>query len=201
MDAAEFMGIVWNALYDVSGIRWLPLIIHSAHEGDFAPIETLARLAYAPAGPEAMSWGMNYAVECAERWSTDSPQRLLAATRNLRAPIDRISAEHFMPMAEICRACQVRSRLPEAREAVTSAIPTLLLSGEFDPGTPPCYAELTARTLKRHYRYVFPGMGHTDGLLSSCCSSIQSQFLDDPTRAPDASCIRKMPDGEFVAPD
>jgi hypothetical protein len=41
-------------------------------------------------------------------------------------------------------------------------------------------------------------MGHTDSFFGRCWTSVQSQFLDHPTRAPDASRIENMPNGEFV---
>ncbi len=85
------------------------------------------------------------------------------------------------------------------KEPVSSDVPTLLLTGEFDPATPPAFAEMAAQTLGRHYLYVFPGMGHTDGFFSLCWSSIASGFLADPERAPDSSCIAQMGEPQFVA--
>jgi hypothetical protein len=145
-----------------------------------------------------MSWGMNYAVECAEGWSEETRQQLLAAGSTLNPAIAEAAVRQFMPMEEVCRVWDVPSELPEADEAVVSTIPTLLLSGEFDPGTPPAFAEIAAAGLSHHYSYVFPSMGHTDAFLSRCWSSIQSQFLDNPERAPDTSCIGEMSDAVFV---
>jgi pimeloyl-ACP methyl ester carboxylesterase len=192
MHASEFLDLVWNTLYDISGIRWLPLIIHHTYEGDYNVLETLVRLKYAAAGPESMSWGMNYAVECAEGWSEETRQKLLAAGRNLNPAIAEAAVGQFMPMEEVCREWNVPTELPDADKAVASRIPTLLLSGEFDPGTPPAFAEMVGANLTHHYSYVFPSMGHTDGFLSQCWSSIESRFLDDPENAPDAGCIGDM---------
>jgi pimeloyl-ACP methyl ester carboxylesterase len=196
--ADEFLALVWNTLYDISGIRWLPLVVHHAYQGDYETLETLARVKYAGDASESMSWGMNYAVECAEEWSEDTRQKVLAAGRGLNPAIAEAAVGQFMPMEDMCREWNVPSELPESDEAVSSQVPTLLLSGEFDPGTPPAFAEVAAATLPRHYSYVFPSMGHTDGFLSRCWSSVQSQFLDNPERAPDSSCIREMPDAVFV---
>lgn len=201
LHADAFLEVMWNSLYDVTTIRWLPLIVHEAYGGNFAPLETLARLKPDDSGGEAMSWGMNYSVECAEEWSPQHKERLLSAAQGLPAAIRQSAINHFIHMEPLCKTWAVLTEAPECDEPVRSEIPTLLLSGEFDPATPPAFARIAASGLKKHYSYVFPGMGHTDSFFSRCWSSIQSQFLADPSHPPDASCINQMPDGEFVLPE
>jgi hypothetical protein len=84
---------------------------------------------------------------------------------------------------------------------VRSDIPALLLSGEFDPGTAPAFAALAAETLTHHYSYVFPYRGHTDGFTNPCQSTITSDFLDDPGRAPDTHCLAAMDVPPFAVPE
>jgi pimeloyl-ACP methyl ester carboxylesterase len=74
-------------------------------------------------------------------------------------------------------------------ERVASAIPTILLVGEFDPATPSTYADFAAATLARADLFRFPATGH--GLLGSdaCASAIVEAFLDDPTTRPAAACM------------
>jgi hypothetical protein len=75
---------------------------------------------------------------------------------------------------------------------VTSDVPALIMSGQFDPITPSTNGEQVAATLSTAYTYVFPGLGHAGLGLSVCKKGIMAQFLDDPTRTPDASCIDDM---------
>ena len=49
-----------------------------------------------------------------------------------------------------------------------SDIPTLLLSGQFDPATPPRFADIAAETLSNSYSFVVPMAGHGVGLDTSC---------------------------------
>ena len=70
-----------------------------------------------------------------------------------------------------------------------SAVPTLVLPGEYDPVTPPAWGELAAETLDVSYFYVLPGGGHAVVDASECMMRIAQAFLDTPTVEPDASCL------------
>ncbi len=71
------------------------------------------------------------------------------------------------------RTCTARLR---------SDIPTLLLSGEADPVTPPADAERAARGLAHHRHLVLSGEGHGQ-LATGCVPRLMAEFLD--TAAPD----------------
>ena len=72
-----------------------------------------------------------------------------------------------------------------------SDIPTLLLSGEADPVTPPADAERAALKLTRHRHLVLKGEGHGQ-LGTGCMPRLTAEFLD--SAAPDkldASCLKE----------
>jgi hypothetical protein len=76
---------------------------------------------------------------------------------------------------------------------VVSDIPTLLLSGRFDPITPPTFAETVAATLGRAYVYTFPNTSHGAFWSSPCANQIIFDFLENPYETPDASCLPDEP--------
>jgi hypothetical protein len=82
-------------------------------------------------------------------------------------------------------------------EPVKSDIPTLLLSGGFDPITPASYAQEVASTLSHSYSFVFPAGGHGQLLEGDCPEGIAQAFLANPNQPPDASCIQLHPAPEF----
>jgi pimeloyl-ACP methyl ester carboxylesterase len=96
-----------------------------------------------------------------------------------------------------CPIWQTRFANPSEHESVRSDIPTLILSGRFDDRTPTEHARRIAATLSHSYLYEFPNEGH-DARPGSCHLSILKQFLDNPFRAPDASCIAAIPPVVFV---
>ena len=72
---------------------------------------------------------------------------------------------------------------------MTSDVPSLLLSGEADPVTPPADAERLARGLARHRHLVLAGEGHGQ-LATGCVPRLMAAFLDAPDpQALDAACL------------
>jgi pimeloyl-ACP methyl ester carboxylesterase len=82
---------------------------------------------------------------------------------------------------------------------IVSDIPTLVTHGQYEGSTD---VEATQRkitaALTRAYAYTFPGEGHA-GAPSGCHGSIVQQFLENPTREPDAACIARMSPVKFRA--
>jgi pimeloyl-ACP methyl ester carboxylesterase len=82
---------------------------------------------------------------------------------------------------------------PDSREnqPVRSAIPTLLLAGEYDPVTPPAYARRAAETLDQATLLEFPGVGHAT-FTQSCPMKIISEFIATPTGRLNSGCQQEM---------
>ena len=74
------------------------------------------------------------------------------------------------------------------RTPVASDIPTLLLSGEFDPTTPPRWADLAAQTLSRSHSFVVPMAGHGVGMDTPCGRKLAGAFLNAPSADPSPAC-------------
>ncbi|MBP7570950.1 MAG: alpha/beta fold hydrolase [Acidobacteria bacterium] len=196
LDGDDFRDMAWNALFDVQKARWLPAMIWRAARGDTTIWgEMIAANAAEHAGG-LMSWGMHYSIECSGSWAFQSPRRLAEAASRLDPAIRGGVVRTLETPFGICADWRVPP-VPEVKAPVQSDVPVLLLSGEFDPGTPPAFAEIAARTLPRSYRYVLPYLGHTDGFTSACHASIVLAFLDDPAHAPDTSCLAGMDRAAF----
>src|ERR1700722_7869980 len=84
--------------------------------------------------------------------------------------------------------------------ALHSDIPTLLLSGEADPVTPPVDAERAATGLTRHRHLILKGEGHGQ-LPTGGMPIITADFLDNPVPDKlDASCLdRHTPEPFFLS--
>jgi pimeloyl-ACP methyl ester carboxylesterase len=92
----------------------------------------------------------------------------------------------------LCQSWPYRQRNPNDYTAVTSAVPTLLVSGAFDPLTSPSWAQAASTTLTNGYWVEFPGLGHDEGASTdSCPQSVLSGFINAPG-PPDASCTQSM---------
>ena len=129
LEDAVFTGLYMNA-QDL-----VPLIIDRADGGDFTYVTSL--LLPLLLFDDSVAEGMHLAVTCADRGDTDADS---AAFPDILPRLAESTREQARAGVEICRDWGIEL-LPRADlQPVTSAIPTLLLSGDYDPITPPDYA-------------------------------------------------------------
>jgi pimeloyl-ACP methyl ester carboxylesterase len=83
---------------------------------------------------------------------------------------------------------------------IAALMPALVLSGEYDPVTPPTDGAQVASNLSMGQYLLFNGLGH--GVLRgdiarsgqlSCAQKILFQFLDEPELVVDDSCVEELP--------
>ncbi len=74
------------------------------------------------------------------------------------------------------------------------------MAGEYDPITPPDWGRHAAETLKNSFFFEYPGMGHGTSLGGGCPTEMMIAFLEDPTRAPDDTCIGEMGGPQWAVP-
>lgn len=73
----------------------------------------------------------------------------------------------------------------------TVEIPVLVLSGEFDPITPPSGGDVVAASLPNATHLVFPNGAHGQ-FGDVCATGIMTEFVSNPAQAPDSSCIADL---------
>ena len=188
---------VFSWLYSVNAIQAIPYLIHELAEGRAQDAVRMG-VAY-EAQLTALSLGMHYTVQCQEEYISSAARNyagIIAAYPHLSGYL-RYPVEGADTLQRLCGLWQAEARPDIANSPVESDIPTLLLSGDFDPITPPAYADLAARTLSTSYSFVWPQVGH--GVLRSdaCAVDIALDFIKAPTAEPDDSCIAKAPAIEF----
>lgn len=193
-----------NALQSAALIPFLPLFTVSTASGN----TTLLAIALSPlAAPEYYSHGLALAVLCTEEIPFDTPEVLTSA----EAGVDPIFVHAYSAIpyrsSALRHACAEWGDPPDAveNEPVSSEVPALILAGEYDTATPPAYAQLAAETLPHSYIFEFRGFGHVELLQQAastgppaCAMQVMAQFLDDPTHAPDGSCVAALPPPHFV---
>ena len=94
-------------------------------------------------------------------------------------------------LTAICKIWPHGSVDADLHSPLESEVPTLLLSGEADPVTPPGDAEHAARGLARHRLLVLQGEGHGQ-IATACVPRLMAAFLDDPDpQALDVGCLKE----------
>ena len=82
-------------------------------------------------------------------------------------------------------------------QPIVSNVPTLMLCAEFDHVCPPKYAEDLEAGLSNSHLYVFKGLTHTQVAMTPCLLMMMHEFTNDPSKAPDDSCVKQY-QNEFV---
>lgn len=170
-------------LYWTATIPLLPASIYALADGNPHFVENY--VSPSRFGGLRVTSGMSNSVMCMEFVGEDYP----AFQAEGVPPVVAEALLTYMDYRHICGLWGV-DLLPAAlREPVQSDIPVLLLSGEFDPITPPENGDVVADLLSHSFSYTFPGVGHGALRSGACALSIMQDFLDDPAREPDASCM------------
>ena len=60
---------------------------------------------------------------------------------------------------------------------------------------------MVSEDLSNSFFYEFPGIGHGASVGVDCSTNIALEFLDDPLREPDSTCIADMTGPKFVVPE
>jgi pimeloyl-ACP methyl ester carboxylesterase len=163
----------------------LPLLIHeAATTGDYSRIASQLMITAASLS-DSISQGMELSVVCAEdfpRFSQDEDfnHAYLMGDSMMRA--SRIQ----------CGLWPRGSAPADFNQPVESDKPALLLSGEFDPVTPPEYADEVLSHLSDGMHLVAPGQGHSVSG-KGCLGRLVSEFIiAASSNELDTSCIQQM---------
>ena len=155
--------VAWNVVAD--GVRWaallpgpsawLPLMIHEAAAGDFAPLAQ-ASVNSRLGAIDGITMGLFFSVTCAEDIPFIDPAQVPARTagtflgdyrvRAADGGLRRLAARHGSSRATASRS--------------HSDVPVLVINGERDPVTPPAFGPRVTRAMTHAVRVVVPWGSH-----------------------------------------
>ena len=161
----------------------LPLVVSEAEKGNHEPLMAIAEVWTGQVGGQ-LNRAMQWSVICAE----DAP-RYRPDPADANTVLGPDMARLFFT------ACQKwpRASVPaKAIEPFRTDLPTLLLSGELDPVTPPVYGEEVAKGLGNARHLVLRGQGH-GAMGVGCTPKLIGQFIEALTpKALDAKCLDSL---------
>jgi pimeloyl-ACP methyl ester carboxylesterase len=168
------------AVFDSLGSPQLPKAIYEARGGDFIHL-----IPFGAPDVGMTSTGLLYSVVCSEQVLPSPPAQLTEADNAYPQLHHLFSA---LQTRGLCRQWGVPAAPAMEQQAVSSAIPSLILSGRFDPQTPPAYGVETARTLPNSHLFTFPDLAHAVSH-DPCAMTLIATFVDQPATAPSAECF------------
>jgi pimeloyl-ACP methyl ester carboxylesterase len=182
----NLLGVALRLLsYSSMQASLLPTLIHQAAHGNLAPLAAQAIMGVRQVGDQIAN-GMQYSVLCSE----DEP--FYDAANMDRAAMLKTyqGTEQVDGVREICKLWPKGPVDADLHSPLHSDIPTLLLSGEADPVTPPDDAERAAQGLTRHRHVIVKDEGHGQ-LAIACMPRLMAAFLDSPQPEKlDVTCLK-----------
>ena len=183
MEAIRYM------LYGTQGASRVPLLLHLAAQGDFGPLAEAAldsRRRIVATG----SNGLYLSITCAEDLPWIKP-----------GEGERLAANTFLGdyrLRQQREACELwpRATIPSDYNVATKgSAPVLILTGEWDPVTPPANGDAVAKHLPNSLHVVVPDGAHgIDGLEGiGCIHRLNAEFVERGTvKGLDTSCVREI---------
>jgi pimeloyl-ACP methyl ester carboxylesterase len=174
-----------NLLYVPALASLIPLGVERASRGDWT---TLAGATEAFSSTVDISVGMFLSVACAEDISRITDAEAAEQTRGTFLGPGWLS--RLRQQCEAWHAAQLPSSF---FDPVRGTAPTLLLSGQLDPVTPPSWGDQVAQALTPSRHVIVPGGGHGVSTLG-CVPELISDFLESlDLQALQLACVERLP--------
>ena len=176
-------------LYNPVAAARVPLVIHLAAQGNFVPL-TQTALRYRKFLVGSCCNGMYLSVTCAEDLPWIKPGEGEKMAENTFLGDYRLREQR--------EACALWPRATIAKDfpdPVRSDVPVLILTGEWDPVTPPSNGDAAAKTLKNNLHIVVPHGAHGLGGLENidCITRIATDFVErGTTNGLDTACVKTI---------
>ncbi len=193
LDGEGLRSLFFQIFYIGDAYAFFPRLVAQIEAGDF---DQLAFLWEQFAFDRSMSTGMYYSVICAE--DADFVPEEVELTGVLPELEDAGMVDDLQYYLDACAVWDVETLPPTVDDPVTSDIPTLLLSGQFDPITPPSNADLAATARSNAMHVVDTTGSHGVAFLDPCIDQITSNFLNDPQSEPDTACLAELERADVV---
>ena len=162
----------------------LPLELNEAAQGRYEPLMALSKLLENSIGDQ-ITYGMQLSVIC-----TEDAAELKADSADVGS---LLGIDMLATLQAQCAVWPHGPRPADFRQPLTGKLPVLILSGEFDPVTPPRYGDEVLKHLPSGRHLVVRGQGH-NVLPVGCVPKLFARFVDTgDARKLDVACLDKVP--------
>jgi pimeloyl-ACP methyl ester carboxylesterase len=191
----RMINLIVHLLQFTDVLQYIPKWIYEFYEGD-ANSDFMLKgfMYYFVFTHEVSSEGKGLSLQCDEEISFSSAQSIESANAVVSPRLqETVNQGRYLAM---CPAWDVEPAAEIEIQPVVSDIPTLLLTGDNDPGSPPAWSIAIAENLSNSHYFEFPwashGLSYGVSPASLCARSITSAFIANPTTTPDSACIDKL---------
>jgi pimeloyl-ACP methyl ester carboxylesterase len=189
---SKLLGTIFQQLYSVPSRNLIPLIIHQAYLNNYMP---LAGLIAMTDEVQMVYTGLLFNITCNEDFPKITPEMLAEDANN--------SFGGDNSQLAFKKACGIWPKYRPSEEfyqSVTANIPTLILSGELDPVTPPSNGDFSAASIPNSHHIVVDNISHGVATSTGTCGVlIINEFLSTLTpNKLDETCLEEVPAESFM---
>lgn len=177
-DLAAFL---MDTTYSNRGVRSLPADLEKIIARDLSPVAAIAgdRTYYTE--------GQHMAHLCKEELPFESAARVAEGAAG--DPVAETLVPGLSRLFAVCAAIDVGPADPVENAPVHTDIPTLFIAAEIDPGCPPPLTRKAAETYENSQVMIVTNATHGVTGQNACAARAARDFLRDPSRAVDQSCL------------
>lgn len=189
IDKSKLVSNVRMQLYSVAMRSLVPLVIHQAFLENYLPLAGLVSQGEQGLG---IYIALTFNIVCNEDIPKITPSMLVKDADN-----DFGGNDSQLAWQTACPVWPQYRPSEDFYQPVTANIPTLILSGNLDPVTPPSNGEYPVKTLPNSHHIIIKNSAHTS--LGTCAPKIINEFLS--TLKPnelDESCLDELPAESFM---
>ena len=182
IDGEEFLYYLIFIFRMDSSYANLPYLISQAENGRFDLYKWYSEML---TFEEVDSDGLYYAVVSGEHTPLLKPDR----SEYFIPKLSEIEIEEFEENLQEFDVWEVTPSTEILSEMPSSSVPALLMSGYYDPATPPEYGEITLKSFLNGQHVIDPVGGHGIAFDDDCTENILINFLEEPKQAVDSECL------------
>ena len=184
-----------SMLYSSSASKWIPAFIHWASLGYYSPIAEYT-VDYRKGINDDLTDGMYLCVTCTETIPYEDYELAVSQAAGTLMGTYRLEQQH--------NACDlwIKGEIPsDFHQMWEMNIPTLIVSGEIDPVTPPEYGDDLASYLPYSIHVIIPNAAHEFATVwNDCIDSLVAQFISQGHLAGlNADCVNTNTRPPFVS--
>lgn len=177
--ADDLGGYLMDASYFTAGV--LPRDLWKIIQGDLSPVQDFVE------SRDYYSEGQFMTHLCKEEIPFES--RAAVADGTEKDPVARLMVVSMQRIHDVCKGIDVGPISKVEQAVVKTAIPTLFLAAEIDPGCPPELTKAAAKGYMGSQVVIVTNATHGVSRSSPCTRKMIRNFFQDPTKPVDRSCL------------
>lgn len=177
--ADDLGGYLMDASYFTAGV--LPRDLWKIIQGDVSPVQEFVE------SRDYYSEGQFMTHLCKEEIPFESRADVAKGTEN--DAVARLMVVSMQRIHDVCAAIDVGPISKVEQQPVKTAIPTLFLAAEIDPGCPPELTKAAAKGYEGSQVVIVTNATHGVSRVNPCARKMIRAFFQDPTKSVDRSCL------------